>query len=147
MSHKPASEGSPGSSHFIQHAMNDTLFAKELKKTLRRLLPLLPLLGFGLGSLTAFCQPMASWPMFRGPNASGLAPNGTRTPTEFGPEKNQAWVFDAPSGYSSPIVWGDRLFLTGYSADPVKLELLCIDRTLGTERWRREIPVGGCRNP
>lgn len=109
-------------------------------KTLRRMPSLLPLLTFGFGSLTAFCQPMASWPMFRGPNASGLAPNGTRALTNFGPGTNQAWVLDAPSGYSSPILWGDNLFLTGYSPSPVKLELLCIDRTLGTERWRREIP-------
>jgi len=51
----------------------------------------------------------------RGPNRSGVAADGD-FPVHFGPGTNVLWKSPVPSGHSSPIVWGDRLFLTGFEA-------------------------------
>jgi outer membrane protein assembly factor BamB len=55
-----------------------------------------------------------SWPSFRGPKASGVV-NGQKLPDEWNGEtgKNILWRTPIPGlGHSSPIVWGDRLFVT-----------------------------------
>ncbi len=52
------------------------------------------------------------WPAWRGPNRTGSAPAGN-PPIEWSEEKNVRWKKAVPGlGLSSPIVWGDRLFLT-----------------------------------
>ncbi len=54
----------------------------------------------------------ADWPQFRGQGASGIA-DGATLPVRFSPTENVAWVADIPGrGWSSPIVWGDRVFVT-----------------------------------
>ena len=55
-----------------------------------------------------------SWPSFRGPKASGVV-DGQNLPNEWNGEtgKNILWKTPIPGlGHSSPIVWGDRLFVT-----------------------------------
>jgi len=52
-----------------------------------------------------------NWPQWRGFNGQGISTE-TQLPTEWGPEKNIAWKVELPHGYSSPVVWNDRLFLT-----------------------------------
>lgn len=52
-----------------------------------------------------------NWPQWRGRNGQGISTE-TALPTEWGPDKNIAWKTPLPHGYSSPIVWGDRIFLT-----------------------------------
>ena len=80
-----------------------------------------------------------AWPIFRGPDGSGQA-LGQAVPTAFGPEKNVAWKTALPSGPSSPIIWGDRLFITGHVGTSVKM--LCLNRLTGEVLWdgAREIP-------
>lgn len=54
------------------------------------------------------------WPQFRGPNARGLA-EGFTTPTKWDATKGEGvrWKTPIPGlGHSSPVVWGDRLFVT-----------------------------------
>ncbi len=54
----------------------------------------------------------AHWPQFRGPDARGVA-NGANLPDRWTATENVAWKTDVPGrGWSSPIVWGNRLFLT-----------------------------------
>ena len=51
------------------------------------------------------------WPQFRGPQSAGVAE--TAFPTEWGPDKNVEWKVKIPGlAWSSPIVWGDKVFLT-----------------------------------
>src|SRR5436305_8792847 len=51
------------------------------------------------------------WPEWRGPAHNGMAP--TAVPTEWSATKNLAWKRDlAGRGHSSPVIWGDRLFIT-----------------------------------
>ncbi len=53
-----------------------------------------------------------SWPQWRGPEASGLAPE-KRLPAEWGQDKNIAWKVALPGkGWSQPIVWGNKIFVT-----------------------------------
>jgi outer membrane protein assembly factor BamB len=53
-----------------------------------------------------------NWPQWRGPGGLGVAA-ASRYPEEWGPTKNIAWKTALPGrGHSSPVVWGDRIFLT-----------------------------------
>src|SRR5512145_679346 len=66
-----------------------------------------------------------NWPQFRGPNASGVSDN-PNLPDKWSAVDNVAWKTDLPGrSWSSPIVWGDRVFLTavvnvGQSEPPKK---------------------------
>jgi outer membrane protein assembly factor BamB len=54
----------------------------------------------------------ASWPQWRGPLGTGVAPNA-RPPLEWSETKNVRWKTALPGrGHSTPIVWGDSIFLT-----------------------------------
>ncbi len=52
-----------------------------------------------------------NWPQWRGPHGQGIS-NEMQLPVEWAPDRNIAWKTELPSGHSSPIVWGDRIFLT-----------------------------------
>lgn len=55
-----------------------------------------------------------NWPQFRGPDGSGVA-ESAHPPIHFGLETNLSWRTDAPPGVSSPIIWRDRVFVTGFT--------------------------------
>ena len=82
------------------------------------------------GPLTAADMP--DWSRFRGPNGSGIS-TATRVPVEFGPGKNLLWRLDLPQGHSSPILLGNRIYLTGFRGDT--LVTLAIDRETGALLW------------
>jgi outer membrane protein assembly factor BamB len=77
------------------------------------------------------------WPQFRGPNAAGIAAPDRALAVEFGTSKRLLWKTELPVGQSSPCIWGDRIFLTGFTLASQKLELLCLDRRSGKIVWRR----------
>ncbi|MBI1358091.1 MAG: PQQ-binding-like beta-propeller repeat protein [Acidobacteria bacterium] len=77
------------------------------------------------------------WPQLRGPDGSGLCPSCSHLPTEFGPGKNVLWKTDLPPGKSSPVLVGDRIFLT--ASDGEELVTLCLDRPTGAVRWRSSV--------
>ena len=53
-----------------------------------------------------------NWPQWRGPLGTGVAPNAD-PPVEWSETKNVRWKVALPGkGHSTPIVWGDRIFLT-----------------------------------
>ena len=78
------------------------------------------------------------WSRFRGPNGSGLS-SATKVPTEFGPEKNVVWRLPLPPGHSSPILYGDRIYLTAFKPDA--LVTIAIDRLKGSILWERAAPT------
>jgi outer membrane protein assembly factor BamB len=66
-----------------------------------------PSIGFGLDP-----APEARWPGWRGANGQGIAV-GANVPLEWSETKNVLWKTEIPGrGHSSPIVWGDRIFVT-----------------------------------
>ena len=77
------------------------------------------------------------WPRFRGPNGTGIQDSG-RLPAEVSATRNVAWKTALPPGYSSPVVSGDRIFVTAFEGE--KLLTIALDRASGKERWRRESP-------
>jgi outer membrane protein assembly factor BamB len=81
--------------------------------------------------------PAADWSRFRGPNGDGVA-DAPRLPTLVSPGANVAWKKTVPAGYSSPVLFGDRLFLT--AEEEGRLLTLCLRRSDGQELWRRESP-------
>jgi outer membrane protein assembly factor BamB len=53
-----------------------------------------------------------NWPQWRGPSATGVAPNAN-PPVNWSETENIRWKIPLPgSGHSTPIVWGDRVFVT-----------------------------------
>ena len=77
--------------------------------------------------VTGFSSLLAetNWPQFRGPGARGISENGN-LPEKWSATENVEWKRDLPGrGWSSPVVWGNRVFLTtvineGVSEDPKK---------------------------
>ena len=62
--------------------------------------------------LSSLASGQENWPQFRGPGARGIA-DGENLPTVWSAEENVLWAKDlAGRGWSSPIVWGNRVFLT-----------------------------------
>ncbi len=84
------------------------------------------------------CMGAGNWPQFRGPAGGGFAEEDD-FPVHFGRETNVAWKVKTPVGNSSPVVWGDHVFLTGY-VEP-DLVTLCLDRQTGAPRWQRALPA------
>jgi len=79
----------------------------------------------------------ADWPQLRGPNGSGLCPTCGAMPTEFGPDRNVLWKADLPEGKSSPVLVGDRIFLTAAEGDD--LITMSLSRATGKVQWQQSI--------
>ena len=104
----------------------------------------LPFLAASAGS--------AGWAQFRGADRSGVSKE-TGLPLEWGAKKNVVWKRELPGpGSSSPIVSGDRIFVTCYSGygvdrsspgDPANLtrHLLCLNLSDGEVLWQKSIPA------
>jgi outer membrane protein assembly factor BamB len=88
----------------------------------------------------------ARWPQFRGPGAQGIGRDGLKLPTQFGTTKNVVWKTALPPGHSSPCVWDDHIYLTGFDKKTKKLETICLDRANGKVLWRRAAPVEKIEN-
>jgi len=83
-----------------------------------------------LSSITVNAQ---NWPSFRGPNASGVA-EGTNPPVTWDLEKSQnvLWKTDIPGlSHSSPIVWGNNIFVITAVSSEAKPTFKAKDRGIG----------------
>lgn len=81
----------------------------------------------------------ADWPQFRGPNSSGRPATDAPLPAEMGPSTNVVWKTALPPGHSSPIVVGDRVYLTGVRDK--RLVTLALERKDGKLLWEVEAPA------
>lgn len=91
----------------------------------------------------------ADWRQFRGPDGEGISLE-TGLPLRWGSAKNIAWQAKLPGpGASSPIVTGDRVFVTCYSGyglgakgsedmQNLRRHVLCFDRRKGDAVWAKE---------
>jgi outer membrane protein assembly factor BamB len=80
-----------------------------------------------------------NWPQWRGPTLDGVC-HETNLPAEWSATNNIAWKLPLPGmGGSTPIIWGDRIFLT--SEEGKDLVLLCI-HTDGKPLWTRKLGGG-----
>lgn len=81
----------------------------------------------------------SDWAQFRGPNCSGLPVKDLPLPAEIGPATNVLWKTAVPPGHSSPIVVGERVYLTGVRQK--RLVVLALDRKDGRLLWEVETPA------
>jgi outer membrane protein assembly factor BamB len=89
--------------------------------------------------LSASTSAAEHWPQWRGPMLNGESPE-KNLPVRWSTTENVTWKLAMPerSG-STPIVWGDHVFLN--VGEGSNLALWAVDRTNGTVRWKR--PLGG----
>jgi outer membrane protein assembly factor BamB len=117
----------------------------------------------GFGPATGDTSP-GYWPQWRGPADDGMAPGAA--PLHWSATQNVKWKATIPGrGHSSPVIWGDRIFLTtaiptgaepaaapapaqgdrrGPGGNPSQLrehkfDVLCIERTTGKLLWERTV--------
>jgi outer membrane protein assembly factor BamB len=104
------------------------------------------------------------WPQWRGPLSTGVSPHA-KPPIEWSETKNVRWKIELPGeGHSTPIVWGDRIFLTAAipygeavpppaghrhhehdnleTVRPHKFLILAVNRKDGEILWQREVRDG-----
>ena len=82
----------------------------------------------------------ANWPRFRGPEGGGISTHGDMPLTcDVKTGENIAWSVAVPAaGFSSPVVWGGRVFLSG--GDEAKREVMCFDEPTGKLLWQSAVP-------
>ncbi len=82
----------------------------------------------------------ANWPRFRGPGGSGVSGKGEAPLScDLKTGENIAWTADVPAaGFSSPVVWGSRVFISG--GDAAKCVVMCFDRQSGKLLWQSAVP-------
>ena len=80
-----------------------------------------------------------NWPQWRGPSLNGISAE-KNLPVRWSQTENVVWKLALPAwSGSTPIVWGDRIFLS--VAEGSQLTLWCVDRVRGVVRWKQ--PLGG----
>lgn len=81
----------------------------------------------------------ANWPSWRGPNQDNTSPE-TRFPTKWSRSDNVKWRTPLPeAGNSSPIVWGDTVFVTQAVDDGRERTLMAFNRATGNLRWQQGV--------
>jgi outer membrane protein assembly factor BamB len=79
------------------------------------------------------------WDRFRGPNGSGLS-DATTVPTTW-TEDDYNWKVELPGvGHSSPVICGQRLYLTCADANTAERRIICLSTVDGSTVWRRDFP-------
>jgi outer membrane protein assembly factor BamB len=95
--------------------------------------------GVILSFIAALPAKADNWPQFRGPGGQGDSPE-KNLPLKWSATENVAWKAEIPGwGWSSPIVWGNRVFLTATSQDGVSCHVICVERKAGTILWDNEV--------
>jgi outer membrane protein assembly factor BamB len=118
-----------------------------------------------LPGFSSFAFEGSNWPQWRGPDGLGVSAE-KNLPSEWGPTKNIKWKTAIRGrGHSSPIIWGDRIFLTSSIEGPIieghqpakhiragqdfkhpdavggefqyTLKVVCLDRESGKILWER----------
>lgn len=81
----------------------------------------------------------ADWPQFRGPTGQGIS-TAKNPPTRWSADTNIRWRTAIPGlGWSSPVTWGDRVFVTTAVEEGVRCRVLCLSLGTGEILWDREV--------
>ena len=82
------------------------------------------------------------WPRWRGPSGQGVV-DATGYPDTWSDTENVVWRSTVPGrGHSSPIVWGNQIFLTTTQEAGRRLSVLSYRRTDGQLLWETAVPEG-----
>src|ERR1044071_8256252 len=89
-------------------------------------------LGFSISFSTA-----QEWTRFRGPNGTGIS-TAKGIPVQWA-EKDLNWKVELPGiGHSSPVLWGDKIFLLSNDERSGQIFVLCLAAKDGRLLWKRE---------
>jgi outer membrane protein assembly factor BamB len=81
------------------------------------------------------------WSRWRGPSGQGLV-EGSTYPDTWSETENILWKVKVPGrGHSSPIVWGNRIFLTTAAEDGSNRSVLCFQISDGKMLWQTAVPA------
>jgi outer membrane protein assembly factor BamB len=93
---------------------------------------LFPAIAFLCLSLSASAS---SWPQFRGPDSNGLT-SEEQLPSEWDADTNVVWTSSVPGkGWASPIIWGDKVFISTAVLDESTLSQEERERMAREEAW------------
>ena len=132
-----------------------------MRKNAERAIFCIVALSLGAGFVTA----AVDWPQFRGPTMNAVVADNPNLPEVWSQTENIEWVAEMPGlGWSSPVVWGDRVFVTTVTAEgeferpkpglyapqgrseppPVQQEwrVYCLDLETGDVIWLRAVKSG-----
>ncbi len=117
-------------------------FSKREPATIRTLAAWVLALGWLLGGLTPLNAEESfdsgNWPAWRR-DGSGIAPEG-HPPVVWSETENILWRTELPGeGNSSPIIWGNRVFVTAALDEGAKRLVLALDADSGKLLWRTEL--------
>lgn len=80
-----------------------------------------------------------NWPRFRGPTGQGISTE-TGLPTTWSADENIAWKTAIPGdGWSSPVVFGDQVFVTSTTDDGKSCHVICVERKSGAIAWNTKV--------
>jgi outer membrane protein assembly factor BamB len=99
---------------------------------MKTFLPILSLAAVGLVSQAFSAE---GWTRFRGPNGSGVS-DAKGLPDKID-DSNTVWKIDAGTGWSSPVVFGDKLVYTAETGSGHRA-VICVNAATGKELWRHE---------
>lgn len=97
-------------------------------------------LCLGVAAFVAWSSVQAApWPSWRGPNLDNTATDAM-PPLEWSATKNRKWRVELPeAGNSSPIVWGNRVFVTQALGDGKRRTVMAFNRADGTLMWQEGV--------
>ncbi|MBC8472521.1 MAG: PQQ-binding-like beta-propeller repeat protein [Planctomycetes bacterium] len=113
--------------------MKSLIIVEEFMRSFQSIVSALLLLG--ACSVSSEAEPI-NWNQFRGPNGAGIAA-GSKPPLKIVADQ-AVWKTPLPPGKSSPVLWKDRVFLTGVEGD--RLTTLALDANSGKVLWKRPAP-------
>lgn len=97
------------------------------------------LLTAALSLSAALLARAENWSNWRGPLHNGSSPE-KGIPEKFGKTENVKWSVPLPgASAATPVIWGDKVFVTAADKTAGKQYALCLDRKTGKELWRAEI--------
>jgi outer membrane protein assembly factor BamB len=107
-------------------------------------LRVLAALAFALGAVSLGTPARAdNWPAWRGPTGQGATAE-KNLPTRWAATESVKWKIELPdAGNSTPIIWGDKIFLTQATDKGKKRSLYCLDRKNGAKLWEQTVAFAG----
>lgn len=101
------------------------------------------LLAFTVAMLCLEVVSAENWPQWRGPYLNGTSAE-KNLPLRWSAEENVTWKLAMPSwSGSTPIIWGDKIFLNVAEGDD--LYLWCVDRNKGAMIWKKRLGGGNTK--
>lgn len=104
------------------------------------------MVSWGIAAACLAAAPLAAqeWPQFRGAGSGGISRSDRPFPVDVSPEKHVLWKAEVPPGHSSPVVWKDRIYLTGRR--DAELLTIALDRATGKVLWESPAPYETLEN-